>query len=357
MPRYQIGSIRKEKRAEGLTWVLRYYATRSDGKRVERTTAIGLVEDIGPNTADASREVDRQKLRETINQLQPFQGRPRTFGQLCQDYIQNELRIDQSESARPKAFPTIETYERHLINRIIPRWGRVAPLAVESRDVETWFRELRKGNPQKKLKPLADPTIDKIRRIMSLVYKHGQRHNYVPRQQEGNPMNWVSQRTTSDYRAVIMTPKQAFEVLLNIPRAEAHAYIERCRNGIEGVGTAGPDVDGFGLRGVGNVRPPGLCVGEIQTPKVESFEGSSSSTPTVGRVYARLARENPLSQRQRLRFPQRKTRRHETVVGFDHGAEVSETCCGQGGSDRGRLTISTLGVSSPMPAPETPASS
>jgi integrase len=60
-------------------------------------------------------------------------------------------------------------------------------------------------------------TIDKIRRIMSLVYKYGPRHNYVPRQQEGNPMNWVSQRTTSDYRALIMTPKQAFEVLLNIP--------------------------------------------------------------------------------------------------------------------------------------------
>jgi ParB family chromosome partitioning protein len=30
-------------------------------------------------------------------------------------------------------------------------------------------------------------------------------------------MNWVNQRTTSDYRALIMTPKQAFEVLLNIP--------------------------------------------------------------------------------------------------------------------------------------------
>jgi len=121
-------------RAEGPTWVLRYYATRSDGKRVERTTAIGLVKDIGPSPADASREVDRQKLRETINQLQPFQGTPRTFGQLCQDYIENELRIDQSESARPKAFPTVETYERHLIKRIIPRWGRLAPLAVESRD-------------------------------------------------------------------------------------------------------------------------------------------------------------------------------------------------------------------------------
>src|SRR6185312_8052404 len=43
------------------------------------------------------------------------------------------------------------------------------------------------------------------------------RCNYLPRQQEGNPMNWVRQRTTSDYQAVIMSPQQAFEILLNIP--------------------------------------------------------------------------------------------------------------------------------------------
>lgn len=30
-------------------------------------------------------------------------------------------------------------------------------------------------------------------------------------------MNWVRQRTTSDYQALIMTPQQAFEILLNIP--------------------------------------------------------------------------------------------------------------------------------------------
>ena len=67
------------------------------------------------------------------------------------------------------------------------------------------------------MKPFADPTVDKIRRIMHLVYKHGQRHEFLPRQQEGNPMNWVSQRTTSDYTAIPMTPTQAFEILLNIP--------------------------------------------------------------------------------------------------------------------------------------------
>jgi hypothetical protein len=270
----------------------------------------------------ASREVDRQKLRETINQLQPFQGRPRTFGQLCQDYIENELRIDQSQSARPKAFPTIETYERHLINRIIPRWGRLAPLEVESRDVEAWFRELRKGNVQKKEKPLADPTIDKIRRIMSLVYKHGQRHNYVPRQQEGNPMNWVSQRTTSDYRALIMTPKQAFEVLLNIPEPRRTLTLSDAATALR---IARIDVDGSRFRRVGNVRSASLCVGKVQATKVESFEGAGSHASVIGGIHARMARKDALSQRQRLRVSERKAGRQEASLSIHHGAEIPET--------------------------------
>jgi hypothetical protein len=130
-----------------MTWILRYYKTRADGKRVEHTVTIGLVKDIGPKKADASREADRQKLRETINQLQPFQGKPMTFGQLCQHYIENELRIDQSKSARPKEFPTIE---RHLIKRIIPRWGNLAPLEVKSTEVERCFLALRTGNRKRK---------------------------------------------------------------------------------------------------------------------------------------------------------------------------------------------------------------
>ena len=38
MPRYQQGSVfRQIRRAEGMTWILRYYKTRADGKRVEHT--------------------------------------------------------------------------------------------------------------------------------------------------------------------------------------------------------------------------------------------------------------------------------------------------------------------------------
>jgi len=175
------------------------------------------VEELGAAEKDAWAEVDRQHLRENVNQLQPFRGMPRTYGQLCKHYMENELMEDQPQATIPKAFTTTETYTRHLTQRIIPRWGRLAPAGIQSLDVEEWFKGLKKGNPKRNVIPLADPTIDKIRRVMHLVYLYGQRCNFLPRQQEGNPMNWVRQRTTSDYQALIMTPQQAFEILVNIP--------------------------------------------------------------------------------------------------------------------------------------------
>ena len=66
MARYQNGSVRAERRSDGLTWAYRFRVTRSDGKRVEHKIALGLVSDIGPTEKDAWREVDRQHLREEI---------------------------------------------------------------------------------------------------------------------------------------------------------------------------------------------------------------------------------------------------------------------------------------------------
>lgn len=72
MARYQNGSVRTEQRAEGLTWVFRFYVTRYDGKRVEHKTALGLVQAIGAEESAAWREVDRQHLRENINRQNLF---------------------------------------------------------------------------------------------------------------------------------------------------------------------------------------------------------------------------------------------------------------------------------------------
>jgi len=211
MARYQNGSVRIERRSEGETWVFRFQVTRSDGKRVEHKRRLGLVSDVGATEKHAWQEVDRQHLRELANELQPFRGKPTTFAQLCQHYIENELQDDQSEATIEKAYTTAETYKRILNNRVIPRFGKKSPLAIEPLEIEKWLRDLKKDEC------LENPTLDKVRRVMNLVYTHGQRYGLIPRDESANPLNWVRQKTTSGYVPVIMNPRQAFEILLNIP--------------------------------------------------------------------------------------------------------------------------------------------
>jgi hypothetical protein len=66
------------------------------------------------------KSIGRSSAKPSTNYSPSGESRGRLFS-FCQHYIGNELRIDQSNSARPKEFPTVETYERHLVKRIIPR--------------------------------------------------------------------------------------------------------------------------------------------------------------------------------------------------------------------------------------------
>jgi hypothetical protein len=77
-------------------------------------------------------------------------------------------------------------------------------------EVEEWLIAV------KKEEELANPTLDKMRRVMSLVYKHGQRYGLIPRSLEANPMRFVRCKTTSEYEALIITPRQAYSVLLHL---------------------------------------------------------------------------------------------------------------------------------------------
>jgi len=72
----------------------------------------------------------------------------------------------------------------------------------------------------KREESLANPTLDKMHRVMSLVYKHGQRYGLIPRSQEANPMRFVRCKTTSGYEAMILTPGQAYSVLLHLKEPE-----------------------------------------------------------------------------------------------------------------------------------------
>ena len=116
--KHQRGWLKKEKRAQGETWVLFFRTTRkSDGKRVENKIPIGLIQHL-PDASSAWAEVER--LHIPINRVDVRRGL--TFGDLAQHYAEHEL-VECSESIRPKAHTTIKGYERVLRNRLLPRWG------------------------------------------------------------------------------------------------------------------------------------------------------------------------------------------------------------------------------------------
>ena len=78
--RHQRGWLKKEKRAQGETWVLFFRTTRkSDGKRVENKVPIGLVQHL-PEASGAWVEVKR--LHVPINRVDVRRGL--IFGDLAQ---------------------------------------------------------------------------------------------------------------------------------------------------------------------------------------------------------------------------------------------------------------------------------
>jgi hypothetical protein len=123
-----------------------------------------------------------------------------TFRDLALHYAENEL-VERAESIHPKAHTTIMGYERVLRNRLLPRWGDRIALGIEPLEGEQWLKAL------KSEKNLAHPTLDRVRRVMSLVYRHGQRYGLIPRSYDSNPMRFVRCKTTSGYEAMILTPE------------------------------------------------------------------------------------------------------------------------------------------------------
>ena len=207
--RRQRGWLKKEGRLLGETWVLYFRTIReSDGKRVENKIAIGLLRDL-PDKSHAWAEVERLHL--PINPVDSRRGV--TFGDLAQHYAEHEL-VDHTESIHAKAHTTVRSYERVIRNRLLPRWGNRIALGIEPLEVEQWLKDL------KRERSFANPTLDKTRRVMSMIYKHGQRYGLIPRSQESNPMRFVRCKTTSGYEAMILTPEQAYAVLVNLQEPE-----------------------------------------------------------------------------------------------------------------------------------------
>jgi integrase len=203
--RNQHGSIRVLSRRSGDVFEYRYYKTRADGKRVQANFVVGTVDELRTE-AGAWAKIRNIGFDPNVS---VSSGKPITFGGLAKDYIRVELSDDQSQAAIPKAHSTVVTYCRYLNRHILPRWETVRASDMEPLEIQNWLLLLRKGG-------LANSTLVKIRNVMLVIFKHGQRCGFLARTQEANPIIFVRQSCASDYEPIVLTLPQCVDILSNL---------------------------------------------------------------------------------------------------------------------------------------------
>jgi len=282
---------------------------------VENKIPIGLVRDV-PDKERAWAQVERLHLK--LNPVDLRRGV--TFADLAMHYAEHEL-VGRSESIHPKAHTTIKGYERVLRNRLLPRWGTRIALGIEPLEVEDWLTTL------KQEEDLENPTLDRMRRVMSMVYRHGQRYGLIPRTQESNPMCFVRCKTTSGYEAMIITPEQAYAIVRNLREPERTLTLLAAGTGLrisECLGLQWQDVN-FAEAMI-HVRRTWTC-GQVGLPKDQSVKGPCAAPSIAGRIHASLEREDRLFGDRRLGLCFLSTER-QAATGSEDVLCSSKIICG-----------------------------
>jgi integrase len=209
---YQRGSLKKVRRKEGETWVLRYRVTSANGRRVENIATIGLVREF-PKDKDAWREVDRLGLGVRINDA-PSPGRA-SFHFLAEHYLKADFGAD---AVRPKSANTIPIVEHYVRDYLIKRFGEQIAEDIKPLEIQKWLKSLNEVNG------LAWTTIAKMRGLMHGIYKVGILHEHVAK----NPVLHVETRSKSAYRAIIITPAQTVAILKSLPSPLHYTLVLTC---------------------------------------------------------------------------------------------------------------------------------
>ena len=169
--RYQNGSLIKVPRAHGPSdWVLRYRVTLGDGRRVQRQAIIGTTAEY---KTDSQAEKAADKVRLTINNSTPSAQAP-TVGIVARHFREVEL----SDANERRSWSTKTNYKEMLDLFILPRWETTRMLDIKSVAIEAWLGTL--VSTKKERKPLENGTKQRIRNILSALFSHAQRYEFVP---------------------------------------------------------------------------------------------------------------------------------------------------------------------------------
>jgi integrase len=224
----QRGWITKHHRKKiGPVWVYHWYVLkRETGRKAEHTTVVGAVADF-PSEKDAWREIDRRHLKPQLDRTAIATGRL-TFGDLAASYSENGMK--------KLAVTTQYTVKHYIDDYLLPRWGTSFALDIQPLEIEQWLDSVKRSNPTK----------DKIRRIMSVVYTRAQKYGLVPRSESSNPVRWVEQSAKSSYKPIVVDPATAAKIFAALSGAEQALVILVAATGIrisEAMGLQWEDID------------------------------------------------------------------------------------------------------------------
>jgi integrase len=182
--RYQQGYLRLGGRKAGPDcWEFLWWDTEPAGKRVRRKAVIGTVQQY-PNLEDAWQASNG--LRVSINEIRNRQPeQPITVGDLIDHYIRTELGDEPLQGAKSHATKIV--YKEFLIRWVRPAWGGLNIRSVRTIAVERWLRQLRRLDGG----PMAPSTKAKIRNLMSVLFNHAIRYEWL--EQGRNPILFVRQ--------------------------------------------------------------------------------------------------------------------------------------------------------------------
>jgi hypothetical protein len=174
--RRQRGWLKKETRTQGETWVLYFRTTRKfDGRRVENKIPIGFLRDF-PDKSSAWAEVERLYL--ALNPVDSRRGV--TFADLAQHHAEHEL-VDRSRIHTPQS-----AYHNKRLRESPPE-SFATKVWLENRAEYTTTGNRAMADDLERGEGLENPTLDRMRRLMSMVYRHGQRYGLISRSTRVEP--------------------------------------------------------------------------------------------------------------------------------------------------------------------------
>ena len=132
-----------------------------------------------------------------------------------------------------KAYSTKKRNETVLTKWIVPRWGDYRPADIKSVAVEEWLDGLVHDHREKnKGKPLANGTKVKIRNLMSAIFRHGMRYEFLPRVEEANPMKYVRQSGKRQGIPAVLEVGQFQQLFAALEQRERTMVLLDCGSGL-----------------------------------------------------------------------------------------------------------------------------